>query len=248
MKKRAFAILASAVVAVMLSLSACAPVDKDYGVQSSEPVKVQKTAKKAPENVKRPAIMSDDKIMPQFVDISLFDEENYSNVYLGKKFRFNVNYAGSELDAPTTLAALEKQGWHIKDGGKYDEESLIYACDTVDAVFENEEGAVLKAVFYNSTNSSVKMKKCNIVKLRIDNNFYQNTEKYNEFSVNGVNNKMAITDIIDTLGTPSHFYGLAENNYYLDYFISKDDRRNGITVYIDPTNDSVTAIEFSYYK
>ena len=92
------------------------------------------------------------------------------------------------------------------------------------------------------------MKKCNIVKLRIDNNFFQNTEKYNDFSVNGVINKIANTDIIDTLGTPSHFYGLAENNYYLDYFISKDDRRNGITVYIDPTNDSVTAIEFSYYK
>ena len=58
MKKRAFAILVSAVIAVMLSLSACAPVDKDYGVQSSEPAKVQKTVKKAPENVKRPAIMS----------------------------------------------------------------------------------------------------------------------------------------------------------------------------------------------
>ena len=248
MKKRAFALLISAVFAVMLSLCACAPVDKDYGVQSSEPVKVQKTAKKAPENVRRPAIMSDDKVMPQFVDISLFDEENYSNVYLGKKFRFNVNYVGSELDAPTTLSALEKQGWHLTDGGKYDAESLIYACDSVDAVFENETGAVLKAVFYNSSNSSVKMKKCNIVKLRIENNFYQDTEKYNEFSVNGVNNKMAITDIIDTLGTPSHFYGLAENNYYLDYFISKDDRRNGITVYIDPTNDLITAIEFSYYK
>ena len=78
--------------------------------------------------------------------------------------------------------------------------------------------------------------------------FTRTPKQYNEFSVNGVNNKMAITDIIDTLGTPSHFYGLAENNYYLDYFISKDDRRNGITVYIDPTNDSVTAIEFSYYK
>lgn len=51
---------------------------------------------------------------------------------------------------------------------------------------------------------------------------------------------MAITDIIDTLGTPSHFYGISENNYYLDYFISRDDRRNGITVYIDPANDSIT--------
>ena len=86
------------------------------------------------------------------------------------------------------------------------------------------------------------------VRLISEYNFYQNTEAYNEFNVNGVNNRMAITDIIDTLGTPSHFYGISENNYYLDYFISRDDRRNGITVYIDPANDSITAIEFSYYK
>ena len=59
---------------------------------------------------------------------------------------------------------------------------------------------------------------------------------------------MAITDIIDTLGTPSHFYGIADNNYYLDYFISENDRRNGITVYINPSEDSITAVEFSYYK
>lgn len=248
MKIRVAALIALTVSVTVLSLSACAPVDKNYGVQSSEPVQVQKTAKKAPGNVRRPAIMSDDKVMPKFVDISLFDEENYSSVYLGKKFRFNVTYSGSELNAPTTLAAMEKNGWKLAENEKYNEESLIYACDSVDAVFTNESGASLKAVFYNSSNSSVKMKKCSIVKLRVDNNFYQNTEAYNEFNVNGVNNRMAITDIIDTLGTPSHFYGISENNYYLDYFISRDDRRNGITVYIDPTNDSITAIEFSYYK
>ena len=59
---------------------------------------------------------------------------------------------------------------------------------------------------------------------------------------------MAITDVINTLGTPSHFYKVADNNYYLDYFITKKDRRNGITVYLDPVEDLVTAVEFSYYK
>jgi hypothetical protein len=59
---------------------------------------------------------------------------------------------------------------------------------------------------------------------------------------------MAVTDIIDNLGTPSHFYQVSENAYYLDYFITKKDRRNGITVYINPVDDLITAIEFSYYK
>ena len=59
---------------------------------------------------------------------------------------------------------------------------------------------------------------------------------------------MAITDIINTLGTPSHFYAVSETSYYLDYFITKRDRRNGITVYINPVDDNITAIEFSFYK
>ena len=65
MKNRVAALIALTVSVTVLSLSACAPVDKDYGVQSSEPVQVHKTAKKAPENVRRPAIMSDDKVMPK---------------------------------------------------------------------------------------------------------------------------------------------------------------------------------------
>ncbi|MGN0451571.1 MAG: hypothetical protein ACI4FN_05625 [Acutalibacteraceae bacterium] len=236
-----------AFAAVAMLFSACSPVDKDYGASSDNSGGSASVLKTATDDARHPKIMSDDKVMPQFVDISLFDEEDYSEVYLGKKFKFNVTFAGDEFDVPTNLSALNKKGWELVESGPYDSESLIYACDSVEAFFE-KENVKIKATFFNSSNSSVMLKKCSIVKFRIENDFYTNTEAYNEFNVNGINNKMAITDIIDTLGTPSHFYGVSEDNYYLDYFISEKDRRNGITVYINPTDDSVTAIEFSYYK
>lgn len=232
-------------VFVVLLLSACSPVDRDYAVSSEESVS---SVKAAPEDVAHPEIMSDDKIMPQFVDISVFDEENYSEVYLGKRFKFNITYADDEFTVPTKLSVLEKKGWRLVENSQYDEESLVYACDYVQMVLEKDGGAKITATFYNSSNSSVQLKKCNIVKFKIENDFYTNAESYCKFNVNGINNKMAITDIIDTLGTPSHFYGTAENDYYLDYFISEKDRRNGITVYINPSEDSVSAVEFSYYK
>lgn len=232
-------------VFMILLISACSPVDRDYAVSSEESVS---SVKSAPEDVAHPEIMSDDKIMPQFVDISVFDEENYSEVYLGKRFKFNITYADDEFTVPTKLSVLKKKGWRLVENSQYDEESLVYACDYVQMVLEKDGGAKITATFYNSSNSSVQLKKCNIVKFKIENNFYTNGEAFNEFNVNGINNKMAITDIIDTLGTPSHFYGTAENDYYLDYFISEKDRRNGITVYINPSEDSVNAVEFSYYK
>ena len=235
-------------IMTVLLFSACSPVDKDYAVSSEEPVSSLSSVKSAPEGVNHPEIMSDDKIMPQFVDISVFDEENYSEVYLGKRFKFNVTYADDEFTVPTKLSALEKKGWSLAPDSQYDEGSLIYACDYVQAVLEKDDGAKITATFYNSSNSSLKLEKCNIVKFKIENDFYTEGGNYRKFNVNGINNNMAITDIIDTLGTPSHFYGTAENNYYLDYFISEKDRRNGITVYINPAEDSVTAVEFSYYK
>lgn len=247
--------LRSAVAAMlaMLVLGAafcgCDPVDKDYAVSSDETATVKDTAPKpVSDDVKRPDIMSDDMVMPRFVDISVFDEENYADIYLGKKFKFNVTYAGDEFTVPTKISDLEKAGWKLIDAGSFNPDSTVYARESVNAVFANEKGAQIKAVFFNSSNSSVKLEKCNIVKFRIENNFYTSPDNYNAFSVNGVNNMMAVTDIIDTLGTPSHFYGLSETEYYLDYFISEDDRRNGITVYINPVEDSVTAVEFSYYK
>lgn len=48
MKNRVAALIALTLSVTVLSLSACAPVDKDYGVQSSEHVQVHKTAKKLP--------------------------------------------------------------------------------------------------------------------------------------------------------------------------------------------------------
>lgn len=231
-----------------LLLCACSPVDKDYAVSSEASASSVSSVKSVPEDVSRPSIMSDDKIMPQFVDISVFDEENYSEIYLGKKFKFNVSFAGVEFTVPTTLSVLQKNGWRLVENSLYDEESLVYACDTVETSLENEDGVKIEATFYNSSNSSVKLKKCNIVKFKIVNDFYTNADSFHEFNVNGVNNKMAITDIIDTLGTPSHFYGISDSDYYLDYFISEKDRRNGITVYINPSDDSITAVEFSYYK
>ena len=235
-------------ISAVLLLSSCSPVDKNYAVSSESSVSSVTSVKSAPEGVNRPAIMSDDKIMPQFVDISVFDEENYSEVYLGKKFKFNVSLAGDEFTVPTSVSVLAKKGWKLLENSQYDEDSLVYACDSVETVFEKEDGTRITATFFNSSNSSVKLNKCSIVKFKIDNDFYTNADGFHEFNVNGINNKMAITDIIDTLGTPSHFYGISEDNYYLDYFITEKDRRNGITVYINPSDDSVTAVEFSYYK
>ena len=236
------------IISLLFCLSACDPVDKNYASSSVSLSDTSSTVKKAPENVKRPKIMSDDKIMPQYVDISVFDEENYSDIYLGKKFELNAHFANNEFTVPTSLTALESLGWTLEENSAYDKESLVYAGDSVDTVFVNADGVKIQAKFYNSSKSSVKLKECNIVKFKITNDFYTSPDSYTQFNVNGVNNKMAITDIIDTLGTPSHFYGISETDYYLDYFISEKDRRNGITVYINPADDAITAIEFSYYK
>lgn len=248
MKKRFYFTAIFLVISVLLCLSSCDPVDKNYASSSASVSDTSSTVKKAPENVKRPKIMSDDKIMPQYVDISVFDEENYSDIYLGKKFSLNANFADNEFTVPTSVTALESLGWTLEENSAYDKESLVYAGDSVDTVFVNENGVKIQAKFYNSSKSSVKLKECNIVKFKIDNDFYSSPDNYTPFNINGVNNKMAITDIIDTLGTPSHFYGISETDYYLDYFITEKDRRNGITVYINPADDAITAIEFSYYK
>lgn len=232
---------------LVFSLSACSTPDKGYGVES-DVSSVTSVVKDMYPDVSRPAIMSSDRVMSKFVDISLFDEENYSEIYLGKKFKFNATYAENEYKVPTTINAMKKMGWKLVSADQHDEESLVYACESVDAVFENEKGEKISALFFNSSNSSVKLKKCSIVKFKIENNFYSNAVDYTGFNINGINNKMAVTDVIDILGTPSHFYPEASDKYYLDYFISEDDRRNGITVYINTTDDLVTAVEFSNYK
>lgn len=217
----------------------CNDVDKDYGVEDDkESDNYQKFV-----NVEDTEIMSSDRVMSRYFDISLFDEENYSDIYLGKKFKIEAEYADCELQVPTTLKKINSLGWELKEGNAYDADSLVFTYETIDVIF-TKNGVDLRAQFYNSSKSSLKLSECKIVKFIITNDFTSNTA----FNVNGINNDMAITSVIDTLGTPSHFYKVSDTSYYLDYFISKSDRRNGITVFINPVDDLITSIEFSYYK
>ncbi len=240
MRKIGYFLLA---VLMVISVCACSPVDDDYGVSSealpdeAEHIDVGDTK-----------IMSSDRVMSKYFDISLFDEENYSDIYLGKKFEIDAVFGDFNLEVPVKISRLEEQGWRLADGNEYDKNSLVFAYETIDATITNDVGHIIAIQFYNSSRSSVKLSECYVVKYKIENYFYKNIENWTEFNVNGITNTMAITDVINTLGTPSHFYKVSDNNYYLDYFITKKDRRNGITVYLDPIEDLVTAVEFSYYK
>lgn len=225
------------------SVTACSEIDRGYSVSKEE-----ETAEDNANYDVNTKIMSSDRVMSNYFDISLFDEENYSEVYLGKKFKIDAVLSGVSLPVPARLEELAELGWILAEGNEYNESSLVFSYETIDVVFENQNGLKVNAQCYNSSRSSVKLSKCYVVKFRIDNDFLDNSENYNPFNVSGITNTMAITDIIDTLGTPSHFYRVDENSYYLDYFITKRDRRNGITIYIDPIDDTVTAVEFSFYK
>jgi hypothetical protein len=239
------------IISLLLSLVflftfiSCSKVDRNYGV-TSEPDVSSEASSVAKNDL--PEIMTLDQKMANYFDTSLFDEENYANVYLDKKFKFNAVFDGCVLSVPEKMEKLMADGWKLCKGSDYDADSLIFAKETVSLNFVNESGAKLWALFYNSSNSSVKLLKCNIVKFRIENNYFENPANYDAFNINNITNTTAITDVIDTLGTPSHFYQVDEDDYYLDYFLSKRDRRNKIRVYIDLSDDCVSAIEFSYYK
>ena len=202
----------------------------------------------ASQDIKIPEIKSEDTVMPNFFDISLYDEENYADIYLGKKFKFNVTYCGSELSVPSSLRQMNKEGWSIVEDSKYNDNSTVLAGTSVEVSFVNGYNNQIIAVFHNPKNSSTALKKCDLVKFKIPENIHDNAESpYGQFWVNGISNGSAITDIVSYLGAPSHFYAVSPNEYYLDYFITEKDKRSGITVYVDPTNDTVKAIEFSYY-
>lgn len=202
----------------------------------------------APKGVAIPEIKSDDTVMPNYFDISLYDEENYADIYLGKKFSFSVTYCGSSLTVPSTLKQMNKEGWRIAEDSGYSASSTVLAGTSVEVSFVNDYDNQIIAVFYNAKNSSQSLKKCELVKFKIPENVLDNPQSpYGQFWVNGISNESAITDIVEYLGAPSHFYAVSETEYYLDYFIDKKDRRSGITVYVDTADDGVHAIEFSYY-
>lgn len=230
--------------AIALSLSACGEFEKggSSSVENTDTTSEEKT------EIKIPEIKSDDTVMPSYVDISLYDEENYSDIYLGKNFKFKVTYAGSAIKLPWTYRDILEEGWVLVPSDEYSENSQILAGKSITADFTNDYKKTITAVFYNGENSSVSLKECPIVKFIIKENGLNIPEsKYGQFWVNGISNVSAITDIIECLGSPSHFYRVSENKYYLDWFISASDRRSGITVYVDTAEDHIDAIEFSLY-
>ena len=242
--KKVFSLLL--VLIMVLGFAGCSDIDPDYGV--SERQETQEETEDKANYDPNTKIMSSDRVMSNYFDISIFDEENYSEIYLGRKFEIDAEYVGESLPVPTKLDELNELGWQLAEGNEYNENSLVFAYETIDLIFENENGVKLYAKCYNSSRSSVKLEKCYVVKFRIDNDFYADSSNYHAFNINGITNTMAITDVINTLGAPSHFYEVSDECYYLDYFITKRDRRNGITVYINTVDDTVTAIEFSIYK
>lgn len=231
---------------LLFSLSACSKVDNSYGVVSETQDMADEVSSKSDTDL--PEIMTLDQKMSNYFDTSLFDEENYADVYLGKKFEYEAVYDGYKLSVPTKMETLIENGWSLAEGSEYDENSLIFAKETVSVTFVNQNGAQLWALFYNSSNSSIKLLKCRIVKFQIKNNYFENIEDYDAFNINNITNTTAITDVIDALGTPSHFYQVTDDSYYFDYFLTKSDRRNKIRVYVNLSDDCVTAVEFSYYK
>ena len=232
--------------ASLISLAACEKFDDNYGKSSAvkEPIA---TADKTENQIKIPEIKSDDSVMPTYFDISLYDEENYADIYLGEDFEYKITYVGSAITVPSSYKEMSKEGWTLLSSDEYNEDSQILAGKSIIVEFVNEYDKKITAVFYNNKKSSTALKKCPIVKFIIKENIIDANAEYGQFFVNGVNNVSAITDIIERLGSPSHFYCVSENKYYLDWFISESDRRSGITIYVDTAEDHIDSIEFSYY-
>lgn len=236
------------VVLLIFALASCEKMDPDYGASNASSTAEKAEEEKKYEDVEIPAIKSDDEVMPTYFDISLYDEENYSDIYLGKKFEYNISYSGSEIEVPSSYKKMLKNGWSVVESEEYNKDSQLLAGKSLKVNFVNEYKKQIVAVFHNSTNSSAALKNCPIAKFIIPENVMNNPDSvYGQFFVNGVSNESAITDIIEYLGAPSHFYNEGDGKYYLDYFISEKDKRCGITVYIDVNNDTVDAIEFSMY-
>lgn len=233
---------------IVLSLVGCKKFDSDYGKAT---VESKEEPNEEYKDIKIPVIKSDDSVMPNFVDISLYDEENYADIYLDENFEYNITYFGEKIDVPTTYADFTAKGWQLSDTSSYKADSQIQVGKSLEVDFfkTNEEKTVkITAVFYNKGMTLATLEKCHVVKFKIKENVLLKPEsQYAVFGVNGVSNASAITDIVEALGAPSHFYKMTENKYYLDWFITEKDRRSEITIYVDMAEDHIDAIEFSYY-
>ena len=233
---------------VAFSLVGCKKFDSNYGKASEQSSEEKPDEYK---NIKIPEIKSDDSVMPNFVDISLYDEENYADIYLGEDFEYKLTYCGESIVVPTTYAEFVAKGWQLADTNLYGANSTIQVGRSLEVDFVKvceEKTVKISAVFYNKGMTLATLEKCPVVEFKIKENVLLKPDsQYAAFGVNGVSNASAITDIVEALGAPSHFYKTAENKYYLDWFITEKDRRSEITIYVDMAEDHIDAIEFSYY-
>lgn len=230
---------------IVLSLTGCSKVDRSDDNNSAPST----TVKQDYTDIKIPEIKSEDQVMPTYVDISIYDVENYADLYLGKNFKFKITYSGSEITVPISYKDMTGKDWTLVEENEITADSNIMAGKYQQVRFKNEFGTELIGVFYNSSNSSKSLKKCKIVKFIIPENKAEIPNSvYGDFWVNGVSNNSAITDVIQCLGAPSHFYAVSPDEYYLDYFLFEEDKRNKITVYINPSEDSVKSIQFAKFE
>ena len=92
--------------AFVLSFCACEKMDPNYGKSSQKVETKQDEAQ--PQTVSLPEIKSDDEVMPTYFDISLYDEENYADIYLGKDFEYKITYGGSNITVPASYKNMIK--------------------------------------------------------------------------------------------------------------------------------------------
>lgn len=233
------------VISMILSLSCCSPIDDKYGV-SSQPQDTETV--NYPKNVEIPKIKSTDTVMPLYFDISLYDEENYSKIYLGKRYEYNAQYDGVTIDVPTNYKTLNESGWQVVDSNAFGVDSTIKAGTLQKVVFTNGK-SLLSAYFHNEDDKTALLFDCDIIRLAIEeNHIISHNTDFGWFNINGITNNSAITDIFFTLGAPSHFHADTETEYTLNWFKTEKDRRNKITISIDTENDCVTYIAISAYK
>ena len=241
--KKGFLIAGIVFICLAVCLTGCTVFDKDYG--KSEP---QTSSKIQKANIKIPEIMSDDDNMPTYFDISLYDEENYADIYLGRDYEYKMTYSGGVLTLPASYKDMIKNNWSLIETDLVKPDSKIMAGKSTEVQFKDSFGKRINAVFYNKSSSSKALMSCPIVKFIVGENCIYNKESvYGQFWINGVSNESAITDVIDYLGAPSHFYAVDGENYYLDYFLTEKDKRSKIRIYINLANDCVMRTEISLY-
>ena len=142
--------LLTLLLAILMLLTVCAcgeAVDMETTTDDSKTSQVNSSAKEAKEAESEdgPPIMSSDRVMSKYFDISVFDEENYADIYLGKKFDIDCTYAEDVFEVPTTIDKMKELGWDFCKGNAYDENSLVFSYETIETTLQNERGTTVKA-------------------------------------------------------------------------------------------------------